>query len=595
MEDEDGDDEQQRNDRQVALIADPAEGQDDDSSSDDSDDEEEFGDAIQDFENEEQQEGDEMEYSQRHDDDEAGISNGPSLPSAREHSYLPGNSHPLLVQSPSGGGGDPSSSPRSSRRSMNKNKRARSYDDGSENHYADVADSDEEEDSQQFVNIPVLQLHGVVLFPGMTIPIRLRERALIQFLARQIELCRTTPHLQPQVRIGIMTYVPREQRYRQHPRRPSRAGGRERPVNDQQQRRRRRRFRWVRRWRRSTNDTSSSSGEEEDNGDADSDDMQQDVSPRQRERPAIAKHPLVGRIGTIATVAYTHELAALDNPSLETSIDSSQQIFRDHGNDNELVVTAIGTNRFRVVSYVQEDSFADLNVFQVEEILDQALCFPRFGRPSASFPFSQPLQDSNVGNNESTEEDRESVVSIRNPRVARHDQLLWNLSMITAVPYCAYKATWPWKMVDSIVAVLETHEGRDNLPSLRDVFVSGKSNNLNDERTTKELSSQALEPTKFSYTMSYNMPFSDEEKLELLQMDSTVERLRVVYDKVMEYAERECFVFCKGCDTKLAGVTSVFTVGGAEGATSNYGTSLLFTRCRSFTKSRFIGMPLANI
>ena len=368
-----------------------------------------------------------------------------------------------------------------------------------------------------------------------------------------------------------MTYVPREQRYRQQPRRPSRAGGRERQPQDHQ-RRRRRRFRWVRRWRRSTNDTSSSSDEEGDgNRDADSDDMQQDVSPRQRDRPAIAKHPLAGRIGTIATVAYTHEMAALDNPSLETSIDSSQQIFRDHGNDNELVVTAIGTNRFRVVSYVQEDSFADLNVFQVEEIVDQTLCLPRFGRPSASFPLSQPpRQDSNV-ESEPTKEDGESVES-SNPRVARHDQLLWNLSMMTPVPYCAYKATWPWKMVDSIVAVLETHEGRDNLPSLRDVFVSGKSNNLSDESTSKELSSQALEPTKFSYTMSYNMPFSDEEKLELLQMDSTVERLRVVYDKVMEYAERECYVFCKGCDTKLAGVTSVFTVGGAEGATSNYGT-----------------------
>ena len=493
------------------------------------------------------------------------ISDESHLPSAREHSYLPGNSHPLLVPSAAGGGG-PSSPRATQHNAASKNKRARLVDEDSANGNGEVEGGGFDYSTraqQQLVNIPVLELPGVVLFPGMTLPIRLRERALIPYLARQIELCRTTPHLQPQVRIGIITYLPYNHRVN---RRQSRADGRQR---DQQQRRRRRRRRFYlrRRSQPSADDSPSSSSDEEDVRNVDeSRHVDHSGSPQEPERAAASRNPLVSRIGTIATVAYTHELAALDNPTLGDSIESTRQIFRNHLDDNELVVTAIGTNRFRVVSYVQEESFADLNVFQVEEIIDRPLCLPRLGRPLISFPASEANEDAKGGDQASGL----GGMSTAKSRMARHNQLLWNLSSVTPTPYCAYKAAWPWKLVDSIVGELEAHHGGDNLPSLRDVLALGNKSKTKD--LDEDVSSLSLEPTKFSYTMSYNMPFSDDEKLELLQMDSTLERLRVIYDKVLEYAEKESFVFCKGCDVKLSSVTSVFTVGGAEGTTSNYGT-----------------------
>ena len=57
-------------------------------------------------------------------------------------------------------------------------------------------------------DLAILELFGVVLFPGSTIPVKLRDRTLIEYLGRQIAVCRELPHLQSEVRLGILTLRP---------------------------------------------------------------------------------------------------------------------------------------------------------------------------------------------------------------------------------------------------------------------------------------------------------------------------------------------------------------------------------------------------
>jgi hypothetical protein len=89
-----------------------------------------------------------------------------------------------------------------------------------------------------------------------------------------------------------------------------------------------------------------------------------------------------------------------------------------------------------------------------------------------------------------------------------------------------------------------------------------------------DIDKKLLEPTKFSFWIASNMPFTEGERLKLLQMHSTFERLRIIYDRVKDLSIRESYICCCQCEAKLTNVKNVFTVGGAEGATSNYGKQI---------------------
>jgi hypothetical protein len=103
----------------------------------------------------------------------------------------------------------------------------------------------------------------------------------------------------------------------------------------------------------------------------------------------------------------------------------------------------------------------------------------------------------------------------------------------------------------------------------------------NDTNTNNSVLHQ-LEPNLFSYNLASNLPFTEPERLNLLELHSTVERLRIIYQRVLQYTNTEWYLCCQGCHSKLAKVTDVFTFGGAEGATSNYGTLyLLYVVCQS--------------
>ena len=155
------------------------------------------------------------------------------LPLAREHSYLPGICHPLSVVSR----------------------------DTSSSYY----NYKEEEEI-----LAILELKDIFLFPGGTLPLRLRNRKWIEYLGRKIDASRgiiptltndTNKHV---VRIGIMTNI---------------------------------------------------------------------------EESSNKKDEWIGRIGTFATIMYTHE-----EQNINTNTSSSSSVWQRHdGSTRQLIVTAAGT------------------------------------------------------------------------------------------------------------------------------------------------------------------------------------------------------------------------------------------------------------
>ena len=66
------------------------------------------------------------------------------------------------------------------------------------------------------------------------------------------------------------------------------------------------------------------------------------------------------------------------------------------------------------------------------------------------------------------------------------------------------------------------------------------------------------------------MPLSVEEKLDLLQIPTTVERLKMLQQKLKELTRLPVAICCSACNVSLSNVDCVFTVGGAEGTTGNF-------------------------
>lgn len=387
-----------------------------------------------------------------------------SLPLPCDHSYLSGASHPLLVQTPSS-----------------------------------LAEEESSEYSPLIRNatteLAILELQGLVLFPGCTIPVKLRDRSLISYLGHQIEVCRNIPHRQPQVRLGVLTY-------------------------------------------------------QYGNG-----------------------HRFVGRIGTIATIQYTQERT-----------DETQQphhVWRRYQDLTELVFTAVGTGRFEVVAPVVDSltsTSGRASVYQVREIRDTPLLLPPLLGNHRKLFSTRPsvLDHGNERDGEESDKNDEDPPSLeRHWRVRRHHQLTWNLSLLTSTPYIVYDRNWPWKLVDELIVLLQENQGKSNLPHLGNYQtpIRRASSSLEEESPQSTDDFSLISPTQFSFWLSSNMPFTQQERLELLEMPSTLERLRRIRTKVLELVREQqvCYLGCSRCEIPLSPVAQVFSFQGAEGATSNYG------------------------
>jgi cereblon len=135
-----------------------------------------------------------------------------------------------------------------------------------------------------------------------------------------------------------------------------------------------------------------------------------------------------------------------------------------------------------------------------------------------------------------------------NPALGRHEGLIESLAKVSPMPKFVLKHMWPWRLVTEIQSSMQ------RIASLE---------GLSKSQPTKG-------PTAFSFWIASNMALKESEKLELLKMESTVERLRFIQAKVLALERQESFVCCRMCFTRFSAVSNLFTVGGADGTTGAY-------------------------
>lgn len=543
------------------------------------------------------------------DDGDLGLDREAELPLVRHHSYLPGASHPLYT-----GLEEPSSSPSTS--SLQKQSfETNNYDRPS-----------------WIQELAVLELPDIVLFPGATLPIRLTNREWIRLLGRQIDesqrsgtsavrlgvLChapadaaastaaqRNNNNLRPSntqrrrswarrgygptrlrrlserliAELGQDLTVDEDEENPLFDRTEVAAavndvsGGAPDAQNGLQNRNRRllggisiSRLRRGSSNNNNSNDSLSnsslqdslSSNSAQDGETASPVPQQNQQQSRQQPAPSPRRSgSYLGRIGTIATVIFTHT----EDDDQQGQFGSAQG-FNYNNTAGPLVVTALGTSRFRIVGFRSSDEEEDyvnaqrqnrfvhddgVRYFLVEELEDKALVVPKL----------------------KTQGSLARTCSILPPR---HQQTLQNLSLVCPVPAVVLEKVWPWQLMAVIRQIMKKNPSLVGLerflPPLETNCVD-ESNTLEDGRSSMQEDRIALlEPGHFSYWMAANLPLEQEQKLQLLEMMSTIERLRFIRLILEESVDPA--IHCKNCMTPFSSARHVFTVDGAEGTTGNY-------------------------
>ena len=428
---------------------------------------------------------DEGEQQQAADDDEeeqtvvgASHSSVVAPQAARDHTYLPGTSHPLMSES--------------MLLLSARAKRRRSS----------VHQTNDDNDDDGLVQIPLLLLPGVVIFPGTTLPIRLLHASWIDYLGQKIDASRRQllGSADEEITIGVLTHIEPETR-----------------------RASRQRSSWMRTGidRRRSTDVMANILQHFDM-DQLMEENEEEESEEEEEEPTIApQDPLIGRIGTMVTITNTHETTDTDNSS-------SGVIWRQVSETGQLAVTALGTGRFRVIHAVDEGrrrphnssgyhqhDMSDVRFYRVQELFDEELPLP--------------------------------PIKLQGTSADRHDRIIDHIASVSPIPKFILQRMWPWKLVSEIQASI------DRVQSLKGLNRPGRK-----------------EPISFSFWIASNLPLKESEKLDLLKMESTVERLKYLQVKVLALEKEQTFVCCKLCKTKLSATANMFTVGGAEGTTGAY-------------------------
>lgn len=531
------------------------------------------------------------------DVDEMGAStssgeNHGDLPEPRQHAYLPGASHPLYPEGWIGRSGvgrpcqhgpaaasssSPSSTPHASTQSS-------LYDPIPPTILAP---------NSTIIELPILELDDVILFPGCTVPLRLRHPGWVEYLGRRIDEARFGFGVsssgdvfaggdisdQQQVRIGVMIKL-RGTRRRTRSHQPlneaptarddgNTAGDAAASTGRATRATSRRQGRWrmeslrrgVIRQREPEQDNHEQAagvGDRNDGGGGRSNDNNGPTFIR----PTPPADPRIGRIGTLATITYTHEAAAESEPTAANDEvvdngDGAGASYRSRvwlRHSGQLVMTAMGTARFRILSRIDSGSttldaeqrvypelfrgdMADIKLYAVEVMVDENLPLPPM-RPLMRRKFT------NCG-------------------------MIETLSWVTPAPSFVYNAHWPCKIVEEICKQLSA------IPAWQGLWKSlppssGIEQDISSDNENFVYTPNTTDPLAFAFWMASNMPLSDADRLDLLEMHCNVERLRLILVKVAQQRQLERPIRCKQCGETITTLSSLFTVGGAEGTTGAY-------------------------
>ena len=505
------------------------------------------------------------------------------MPEPRQHAYLPGASHPLYPEQWIGRSGVSRYTSR-----QHGSPSASAPQASTKSSMYDPTPPTIPAPNSTIIELPILELDDVILFPGCTVPLRLRHPGWVEYLGRRIDEARFGFGAGgDSVRIGVMMRLrsTRRRTRRRQPRQAPTEGNDgdttgDVPANAGRARQGRWRMESLRRGvvrRREPEQEEPEQGPEGDDTVDDAMARSNAERPRQQRddgsgpsfvRRGPPEDPRIGRIGTVATITYTHEVAAEGEPDQVTdngdgadSPSHRSRVWLRHS--GQLVMTAMGTARFKILSRIDTGSttldaeqrvypemfrgdMADCKLYAVELLVDENLTLPPL----------RPLLRKNMST--SKDGDGES---------AQWCGVIDMLSQITPTPSFAYNSHWPCKLVQEICKELS------EIPAWEGLWRSlPPSSGYTDKDIDEDCAwaSNHADPLEFAFWMASNMPLSLSERLDMLEMDCNVERLRMILVKVDQQRQLERPIRCKQCGETITTISSLFTIGGAEGTTGAY-------------------------
>lgn len=432
--------------------------------------------------------------------------------------------------------------------------------------------------------LPILEIDNVVLFPGSTLPLRLHDPQWVDYLGDLIADARGIygAHAnQSEVRIGIVPRMIRR-RTRRHPHDAGARTGRWRVDLI------RRGVTSIRRPRSRARDVAFDAGaassitrDDNTQDEAQRHDVRLEALIRHQEtnhleenndddgifhaspsRTRSVQHndPLIGRIGTIATVIFTHEETTnLVDVSANNNRSEHQSSMVWRRQTEELIVTAIGTTRFCVTgAYTrnhEEKTSVHVPLYEVEELVDCNVSVPLslLQRPGIS---KTPLLTS-IG-----DEDAENEYDNDHEEFSNDHMIISILSHRTSIPIIALKALWPWRISRNICTIIQRTDAFQGISSALP-YAAGV------QKDTNRASIRVVDNLAFANWLSSNLPLDQNDRLDILEMHGGVtEQLIYILQKIRGMAQPK--LRCRYCGMLIADMSMVFTVDGAEGTTGAY-------------------------
>jgi hypothetical protein len=445
--------------------------------------------------------------------------------------------------------------------------------------------------------LAIMEVSDVILFPGSVIPLRVRDPVWVNYVGALIDDARglygshsgSTGGM-GEVKIGILPRISHRRRTRRQSSISTsetasvRTGGRMGRWRIDLIRRGVAAIRRPGRRRRIDDDRDRMSTDGDENGVESNRGSDREPLERQGEseeeessedeyfHPATTpspSNPFVGRIGTMATITFTHEEAAIPDSHINEAEEipgsayqqerSRSMVWQRHR--GEIVISALGTNRFRITAPVEVDANLahrdrryDGILFEVEEMND-------FG---VSMPPSWILR---------------SPGDFRYPLVTQtsHANAIWYLAQRSSIPAPAYQSVWPWRVAQKICNLIQD---TDQYKGIKQILpTAGGLVELKDllPGATTSILFRVVDPSAFADWLSSNLPLSQNERLDLLEMESRSSQLKYLLKKVEK--DRETILRCKCCAAPLSSLRHVFTVKGAAGTTGNYVNEVCLMNC----------------
>jgi len=217
----------------------------------------------------------------------------------------------------------------------------------------------------------------------------------------------------------------------------------------------------------------------------------------------------------------------------------------------------------------KRDQSTSVPLYDAEAIRDESTNPPpiwMLQSPGTRCPVTtRAFIDSNASNEQSEKGDK----SEDSATVDYDNKAIQNLSSSTSIPTFTYQAIWPWKLCRKICCLIQDTE---EFTGLCEILQSAAGlcfdNSSNTE--TQIFPFQVVDPSAFSDWLASNVPLSFNERMDMLEMICTIDRLKFILNKLEKSKKGQSSIRCKHCGATISQMRQIFSVGGSEGTAGAY-------------------------